>query len=104
MNMQSRQGTKNTTQMLVELRKQHAVQVKKAQDLLRGQQSVRKKLQRAMQGRPHSIPQLAATTGTSPHEVLWHMTAMKKYGLVEEAGMDEAGEYYMYSLSKEVKA
>jgi predicted transcriptional regulator len=89
--------------MLVELRKQHAARVKEAQDLLKGQQSIRRKLQRAMQDGPYSVPQLAATTGTSPHEVLWQITSMKKYGLIEEAGMDEAGEYYLYSLSKETK-
>ena len=104
MSTQEKQGTVNTTHMLVELRRQRAVQVKKAQDLLRGQQAVRKKLQRAMQGEPLSVPRLAAITGTPPHEVLWHLTAMKKYGLVEEAGMDEAGEYYLYGLSKELKA
>ncbi len=29
---------------------------------------------------------------------------MKKYGLVEEAGIDEAGDYYLYGLSKGAKA
>lgn len=104
MNMQGEQTAKNRTQMLVELRKQHAARVKEAQDLLRAQQAIRKKLLRAMQGASRSVPQLAAITETSPHEVLWHMAAMKKYGLIEEAGMDEAGENYLYSLSKEAKA
>ena len=104
MNVQSKEEAKSRTQMLVELRKQHAARVKEAQALLGGQQAIRKKLKRAMQGGPHSVPQLAATTGTSRHEVLWHLTAMKKYGLIEEAGMDEAAEYFLYSLSKEAKA
>ena len=61
-------------------------------------------LERALQDAPHSVPQLAGQTGISAHEVLWHIAAMKKYGLVEETGMDESGDYYLYGLSKEAKA
>jgi predicted transcriptional regulator len=91
------------TQMLVDLRKQRAEPVKIAQELLKNQQSIRKTLERAMQGAPRSVPQLATQTGLSTHVVLWHVTAMKKYGLVEEMGLDESGDYYLYQLSEEVK-
>ena len=57
-----------------------------------------------MQDMPHSVPQLAEQTGISAHEVLWHIAAMRKYGLVEETGTDESGDYYLYCLSKEKKA
>ena len=103
MNQQNKQKARQRTEMLVELRKQHSERAKVAQELLRTQQQVRKTLQRAMQGAPRSVPQLAEQTGISAHEVLWHIAAMKKYGLVEETGMDEAGEYYLYDLSKEAK-
>ena len=90
--------------MLVELRQQHGTQVKQAQELLKEQQAARKTLQRALQHAPRSIPQLAATTNIPPHLILWHIASMKKYGAVEEAGMDEAGEYYLYRLVKEAKS
>ena len=90
--------------MLIELRKQHGERVKQAQQLFKAQQSVRKTLERAMQDAPHSVPQLAEQTDISAHEILWHIAAMKKYGLVEETGTDESGDYYLYGLSKEAKA
>jgi predicted transcriptional regulator len=103
MNAQNKDQAKQRTQMLVELRKQHGERVKQAQELLKTQQTVRKTLRRAMQEGPRSVPNLAAAASISPSDVLWHIAAMKKYGLVEEAGMDEHGEYYLYALSKETK-
>jgi predicted transcriptional regulator len=91
---------RDRTRMLVGMRREHAEQAKKAQEMLREQQGIRRRLQRALQGGPSTVPRLAAATGMPPHEVLWHVTAMKKYGMVEEAGMDEAGEYYTYCLPK----
>lgn len=104
MNLKSKEETRKQTQMLGELRQQHSVQVKKAQELLKEQQTVRKILQRALSQAPHSIPQLSAITNIAAHRILWHIAAMKKYGIVEEAGMDENGEYYLYRLSKEAKS
>jgi predicted transcriptional regulator len=95
---------KTRTLMLVELRKQHETTVQKAQELLKTQQSARKKLRQAMEAGPLTVPGLASATGIPSHEVLWHIAAMKKYGLVEEAGMDDAKEYYLYTLSKGSKS
>jgi predicted transcriptional regulator len=95
---------KKRTEMLVELRRQHEASAKKAQELLKSQQADRKKLLQAMKAGPSSVRQLASATAVPAHEVLWHVAAMKKYGLVEEAGMDDAGEYYLYSLTKEARS
>jgi predicted Rossmann fold nucleotide-binding protein DprA/Smf involved in DNA uptake len=95
---------KKRTEVLVELRKQHEPSAKKAQELLKSQQTDRKKLLQAMKAGPSSVPQLTSATGIPTHEVLWHVAAMKKYGLVEEAGMDDADEYYLYRLTKEARA
>jgi predicted transcriptional regulator len=78
--------------------------VKQAQELLKEQQTVRKTLQRTLQHAPRSIPQLAETTNIAAHLILWHIAAMKKYGIVEEAGMDEKGDYYLYRLVKETNS
>jgi hypothetical protein len=37
----------------------------------------------------------------SASDVLWQITAMKKYGLVTEMGM--CGEYYLYQMTEEKK-
>ena len=104
MSVESKETARKRTQMLLELRKQHGESVKQGQDRLKEQQAIRKSLQCALQGAPRSVPQLAIATGVAAHAVLWHIAAMKKYGLLEEAGMDDAGEYYLYALSKGAKA
>lgn len=43
-----------------------------------------------------TVPQIAKQTGLPAHEVLWHVTAMKKYGEVREVGQD--GDYVRYAL------
>ena len=104
MSLKSKEETRKQTQMLNELRKQNNMRVKRAQELLKEQQIVRKTLQRALHQVPHSVPQLAARTNIAAHIILWHIAAMKKYGIVEEAGMDETGDYYLYSLVKETNS
>jgi predicted Rossmann fold nucleotide-binding protein DprA/Smf involved in DNA uptake len=94
---------KKRTKMLVALRQQHRDSVKQVQTLLKEQQTVRKTLCRAMQAGPKSVPQLAEATEMPAHEILWHLAAMKKYGLVVETGLDEADEYYLYGLPEEAK-
>ena len=95
---------KKRTEMLVEMRKERRDSVQKAQELLKAQQSARKALERALTGSPHSVPQLAQAVNMPAHEVLWHVAAMKKYGIVAEAGTDESGDYYLYRLTKEAQA
>jgi predicted Rossmann fold nucleotide-binding protein DprA/Smf involved in DNA uptake len=100
MTINNKEDARKRTQMLAELRKQHSEQVKQAQELLKEQQAVRKKLQGALRNGPRSVPQLAEATAIPAHQVLWYVATMKKYGLVEEAGLDDDEEYYLYSLSK----
>jgi predicted ArsR family transcriptional regulator len=104
MNTLDKEKARSQTQMLLELRRQYSEQVKRAQELLKEQQAVRKALRRILLEGPRSVPQLADASGLPAPEVLWHIAAMKKYGLVEEAGMDEQREYYLYSLTKEARS
>lgn len=102
--MTTNEEKKKRTELLVELRKEHRDAVQKAQELLKVQQSARKTLERALTGGPHSVPQLAQAVNMPAHEVLWYVAAMKKYGIVAEAGVDESGDYYLYRLTKETLA
>jgi hypothetical protein len=101
MTTQSKEETRQRTELLASLRSQHSETVKHAQALLKEQQTARKALQRALVGGAKSVPQLAENSGLPSHMVLWHIAAMKKYGLVVEAGMDDDGDYYLYELTKE---
>lgn len=102
--MTTTEEKKKRTEMLVEMRKEHRDAVQKAQELLKAQQSARKALERALTGGPHSVPKLAQAVNMPAHEALWHIAAMKKYGIVAEAGTDESGDYYLYRLTKEAQA
>ncbi len=103
MTKNDRSAAKKRSELLVSLRKEHRDGVKAAQALLKQQQTVRKALRKALQGEPKSIPQLAESIDLPKHEVLWHIAAMKKYGQVREAGLDDEWEYYQYTLAEESK-
>jgi predicted transcriptional regulator len=103
MTSKDRNEAKKRTEMLVALREQHREGVKEAQALLKEQQTRRKVLQQTLRSGPQTIPQLAAAIGFPAQDVLWHITAMKKYGLIEEKGMDEDETYYLYGLTKEAR-
>lgn len=45
---------------------------------------------------PMTIPELAGATGIAGPDVLWCVTAMKKYGLIGER--DNDGGYFRYAL------
>ncbi|MGB9521826.1 MAG: hypothetical protein ACPL6F_03620 [Anaerolineales bacterium] len=98
------EAKRQRTEMLVELRKEHRDSVKTAQELLKVQQNARKALERALTAGSHSVPQLAQVTGMPANEVLWHIAAMKKYGIVVEDGTDESGDFYLYRLTKEAQS
>jgi predicted Rossmann fold nucleotide-binding protein DprA/Smf involved in DNA uptake len=93
-----KEEAKKRTEMLSALRQEHQDSVQRAQALLKEQQAVRKVLRQAMEGAAHTIPELAQATGLPADQVLRHVSTMKRYDLVVETGMDENGEYYLYSL------
>jgi hypothetical protein len=104
MTKNDRTAAKKRSAMLVNLRKEHREGVKAAQALMKEQQTVRKALRRALQGEPKTVPQLAESIDLPPHEVLWHIAALKKYGQVREVGLDDEWEYYQYALAEEAKS
>ncbi len=59
-------------------------------------------IKKALKDGPLTVPQLAEATGLDAADVLWSLTAMRKYGLAVEDGVD--GDYPKYGLpEKEVK-
>ncbi len=98
---ENRQAAQARTQMLKRLRETHQDTVSRTQELLKAQKAVRRQLCQPMRDGPKTVPELAEATGIPAPEVLWHLTAMKKYDLVEEAGM--CGEYYLYQRREETK-
>jgi predicted transcriptional regulator len=87
---------------LKQLREQHKEHVERTQVLLKEQQAVRRKICQALRDTPKTVPEVAAAAGLPAHEVLWHITALKKYDRIEETG--KCGEYYLYRMHQEKKS
>jgi predicted transcriptional regulator len=99
--MSSKEDAKKRIQLLKQLREEHKVTVEKTQALLKEQQATRRKITSAMKEGPKTIPEIATATEIPADEVLWYVTALKKYGLAKEVEM--SGEYFQYELTEETK-
>ena len=55
-------------------------------------------MKKALAEKPLTVPEIAEKTGIPAREVLWLMTSLRKYGEVNEAGID--GDYPRYELVK----
>lgn len=99
----SDQNTKTPTrgEVLKQLRAAHAATVEKAQALVREQKQMQTAICDFVKETPKTIPEIATAIGKPSNEVLWFVSALKKYGIVIEAGMD--GDYPLYQKAKEQK-
>ena len=86
-------------EMLKRLRTTHAESVKRAQALLKEQKHMQEELCALFRERPRTVPEVAQATGLPTEKVLWFLAAMRKYGLVVEAGM--CGDYPLYKKAEE---
>ena len=84
---------------LKRLREDHKETVERTRVLLKEQNEIRRQICQATREAPKSVPQIAQMTGVPAHEVLWQITAMRKYGDVVETG--DCGEYILYQAVKE---
>ena len=97
--MTSKEDAKKRAILLKRLREEHKETVTRTQALLKEQKAIRKQLCQPMRETPKAVPDLAELTGIPADQVLWHITAMKKYGLISENGM--CGEYYLYQMAED---
>ncbi len=92
--MSTKNDAKSRAIFLKKLREEHKETVTRSQALLKEQKAVRREICKHIRDESKAVPELASLTGLPASEVLWHITAMRKYGLVFEDGM--CGEYYLY--------
>lgn len=100
--MSDKAEAKQRTEMLKRLRKEHAETVERTQALLKEQKAIRRQICQVMRNGPKTVPEVAEESGLPANEVLWHITAMKKYDLVVEVG--QSGEYYQYAMAEEARS
>jgi predicted transcriptional regulator len=85
-------------QMLKELRAKHGASVEQTQALIREQKHMQQAICQFIGETPKTAPEIAVEIGKPTHEVLWFVAALKKYGIVVEAGM--CGDYPLYQRAK----
>jgi predicted transcriptional regulator len=95
---QTREDAKQRTAKLKALRDQHQDTVERTRVLLKEQKAIRRQICQQLRSGPKIVPEIAAETDLPSHDVLWHITAMKKYDLIVEVG--QCGEYYQYAMAE----
>jgi predicted Rossmann fold nucleotide-binding protein DprA/Smf involved in DNA uptake len=99
--MSKGKDAKKKAETLKRLREDYKDTVARTQARLKEQRAIRRQICQAMRDAPKTVPEVAEVTGLPADQVLWHITAMRKYDLATEAGM--CGEYYTYQLVQESK-
>jgi hypothetical protein len=100
--MNDKAKTLSRAELLKHLREQNADSVARTQALFKEQRRIQQEISGIIRETPKTVPEIAAALDMPPHEILWHLMAMKKYGLVVENGM--SGDYPLYQRVKEEQA
>ena len=95
--MTQKERARKRATTLKELRKTHQETIKRAQRLLKNY-NVSKDICALIEEDPKTVPEVAEIIGIPTHQVLWYLTAMKKYDVVVEEGM--SGEYVLYKKAE----
>jgi predicted transcriptional regulator len=81
------------------LREQHADSIARTQTYYKELRSIQTKIWNLIRDTPKTVPEVASALDIPTQDVLWHLTAMKKYGIVVESGM--SGDYPLYQKVEE---
>ncbi len=97
--MNNREEAKKRTQLLKELRTKHSETVARTQTLLKQQKRVHQEICKLIRTESKTVPEIAEAIDLPTKEILWHITALKKYDIVVEDGM--CGEYFLYRRAED---
>jgi predicted transcriptional regulator len=97
--MTDKEAARERTALLKKLREEHKESIESTRAHLKAQQEIRRAITGAMREGATTVPEIAEASGLQADQVLWHVTAMKKYDLVVETGRN--GDYYCYSLPED---
>ena len=97
--MNEKESAKQRAKELKELRVKHLITVDRTQALLKEQGKVERNIIKLIKEESKTVPDIASQLEMPTHRVLWYLTALKKYDLIREDGMD--GEYVLYIRREE---
>lgn len=92
--MSGKETVKDRAQILKDLRTEHHETVERTQALLKEQGKIERAILKLIKEESLTIPAIASQIELPTDRVLWFVTALKKYDLIREDGMD--GEYVLY--------
>ena len=92
--MSEKETVKDRAQILKDLRVEHQETVDRTQALLKEQGKIERAILKLIKEESLTIPAIASQIELPTDRVLWFVTALKKYDLIREDGMD--GEYVLY--------
>jgi hypothetical protein len=95
----SKKEALSRSESLKRLREMHGATVARTQALFREQKQMQNAICQFVRESPKTVPEIAEAIGKPTHEVLWFVAALRKYGIVVEAGM--CGDYPLYQRAKE---
>ncbi len=82
--------------LLKKLRSERGDMYEQARATNKETRQVRAKIKKALVDEPKTVPVLATELEIPSEQVLWHLMAMRKYGLVAEGEQDD--DYFRYNL------
>ena len=89
------ESEKAAMKRLREARKQTVVSVSAR---VREQKKAMEAITEQLRDHPMTVPEISGATGIPSADALWYVAALKKYGLVVEAGKD--GGYFRYQMAE----
>ena len=90
-------GGEELRDLLARLRAARGASLQVANERHRLRRAVRRKVRLELAKGPSTVPAVAAACGIPSNDVLWHVTALRKYGEVVEDGQE--GNYPVYRLT-----
>jgi len=85
-------------QALKQLKQERAQEIKRAAAVVKRQKADLGRIKERLAQGPATPPEIARDIGMSPRQTMWYLAAMRKYGMVVEAGKN--GDYFNYQLAE----
>ncbi len=94
-----KQAAKKRAELLKQLRTEHQESVQRTQTQLKAYKQIHRDICQQIRENAKTVPEIAEAIDAPTKEVLWHLTALKKYDIVAEDGMCD--DYVLYKRVEE---
>jgi predicted transcriptional regulator len=99
--MTTQRAAQSRSELLKLLREEHSLTIERTLAYFKEQKRIQQEICKVIREKPKTVPEVSTATSIPTQDVLWQLTALKKYGQVVETGM--CGDYPLYQLVVEEK-